>query len=255
MKNTSNEPIQKSTQTSKYSIFTTAGFPSSNSLHEQIRLFDAQDIDFIEVGIPFSDPLADGPVIQETSAIAIKNGITIDEIFTQLAEIKSPRPIVLMGYINPVMNYGFERFLQKASKLNVAGIILPDMSVEIYERYYRTLFNTYAVNPIFLITPKTDEARIRKVAELCKNSFVYLVSSNSTTGSSTQVSLGDEVVRIKSCCGDTPLMIGFGIKDRATVEYLWNYADGVIIGSAFLKAVMKNSERAFLEEITSSSLQ
>lgn len=246
-------PFKKANK--QVSIFTTAGFPNRYSLSEQLNLFNEADIDFIEVGIPFSDPLADGPVIQETSAIAIQNGMTINGIFEQLSAINTSIPIVLMGYINPVMNYGFERFLLKASELKVAGLILPDMSVEIYERYYQPLFNQYQVNPIFLITPKTEEVRIRKVAELCENSFVYLVSSNSTTGSNTEVSLGDEVLRIKSICGETPLMIGFGIKDRKTIERLWNYADGVIIGSAFLKAVMRESEKAFLEEITSSYLQ
>lgn len=246
-------PFKKANK--QVSIFTTAGFPKLDSLEAQLNLFDQTGIDFIEVGIPFSDPIADGPVIQQTSAIAIDNGITIDGIFKQLTEINSSKPIVLMGYINPVMNYGFERFLQKASELKIAGLILPDMSVEIYERYYQPLFNKYEVNPIFLITPKTEESRIRKVAELCEKSFVYLVSSNSTTGSNTEVSLGDEVLRIKSICGETPLMIGFGIKNRETVERLWNYADGVIIGSAFLKAVMQDVEREFLEEITSSCLQ
>lgn len=246
-------PFKK--ENKQVSIFTTAGFPNRDSLSEQLDLFNEAGIDFIEVGIPFSDPLADGPVIQETSAIAIQNGMTIDGIFEQLSAINTSTPIVLMGYINPVMNYGFERFLQKASELKVVGLILPDMSVEIYERYYQPLFNKYQVNPIFLITPKTEESRIRKVAELCENSFVYLVSSNSTTGSNTEVSLGDEVLRIKSICRETPLMIGFGIRNRETVERLWNYADGVIIGSAFLKAVMQKSERAFLEEITSSCLQ
>ena len=246
-------PFKKANK--QVSIFTTAGFPNRDSLSGQLNLFNEAGIDFIEVGIPFSDPLADGPVIQETSAIAIQNGMTIDGIFEQLSAINTSTPIVLMGYINPVMNYGFERFLQKASELKVAGLILPDMSVEIYERYYQPSFTKYQVNPIFLITPKTEESRIRKVAELCANSFVYLVSSNSTTGSNTEVSLGDEVIRIKSICGETPLMIGFGIKNRETVERLWNYADGVIIGSAFLKAVMQESERTFLEEITSSCLQ
>lgn len=246
-------PFKKANK--QVSIFTTAGFPNHDSLSNQFDLFNDAGIDFIEVGIPFSDPLADGPVIQETSAVAIQNGMTIDSIFEQLSAINPSIPVVLMGYINPVMNYGFECFLQKASELKVAGLILPDMSVEIYERYYQALFKKYEVNPIFLITPKTEESRIRKVAELCENSFVYLVSSNSTTGSNTEVSLGDEVLRIKSICGETPLMIGFGIKNRETIERLWNYADGVIIGSAFLKAVMQNSERAFLEEITSSCLQ
>lgn len=246
-------PFKKANK--QVSIFTTAGFPNYNSLPEQFDLFNEAGIDFIEVGIPFSDPLADGPVIQETSTIAIQNGMTIDGIFEQLSAINTSIPIVLMGYINPVMNYGFERFLQKASELKVAGLILPDMSVEIYERFYQSLFNKYQVNPIFLITPKTEESRIRKVAELCENSFVYLVSSNSTTGSNSEVSLGDEVLRIKSICGETPLMIGFGIKNRETIERLWNYADGVIIGSAFLKAVMRGSEKAFLEDITSSCLQ
>lgn len=246
-------PFKKANK--QVSIFTTAGFPNYDSLPEQLDLFNEAGVDFIEVGIPFSDPLADGPVIQETSAIAIQNGMTIDSIFEQLSAINTSIPIVLMGYINPVMNYGFERFLQKASELKVAGLILPDMSVEIYERFYQSLFNKYQVNPIFLITPKTEESRIRKVAELCENSFVYLVSSNSTTGSNSEVSLGDEVLRIKSICGETPLMIGFGIKNRETVERLWNYADGVIIGSAFLKAVMRGSEKAFLEDITSSCLQ
>lgn len=246
-------PFKKDSK--QISIFTTSGFPRIDSLKHQLHTLENQGIDFIEVGIPFSDPLADGPTIQETSALAIRNGINIDLIFHQLEQTQSSLPIVLMGYMNPVLNYGIEKFLKNAAAVNVAGLILPDMSVEIYDRYYASLFSQNGIEPIFLITPSTETERIRRIAQLCKNSFVYLVSSNSTTGNGRKIELGDKVKAVKTICEDTPLMVGFGVKDRKTVEQLWKYADGVIIGSAYLNAVKGNTEIDFIDSITTSLQQ
>ena len=163
------KPFRKKTK--QLSVFTTAGYPKLDSLKGQINTFEKYNIDFIEVGIPFSDPIADGPVIQNTSSIAIKNGMNLNIIFKQLKEIRTSIPIVLMGYLNPVMNFGIENFLKQCAECNIASVILPDLSLEIYQRDYQLLFEEYNLSPVFLITPKTDENRILKIAQLCKSQY------------------------------------------------------------------------------------
>lgn len=232
------------------SIFVTAGYPNVDSLKEQIPFLEQSQVDFIEVGIPFSDPMADGPTIQETSAIALENGMNLKLIFEQLKQIKSKVPIVLMGYLNPVLKYGIEQFLQDCKSTGVASVILPDMSLEIYERFYSELFCNYEIYPSFLITPQTSEERVIHIAETCKNSFVYLVSSNATTGSETMsVDKSQTYNRMKNLCGSTPLFIGFGIKSKADVQRIQSASDGAIIGSAYLKALSKNEEVRFLDSL------
>jgi tryptophan synthase alpha chain len=232
------------------SIFTTAGYPNVESLNDQISVLSTQGVDFIEVGIPFSDPMADGPMIQETSRIALKNGMNLEILFEQLSMRKMNIPIVMMGYVNPVIAFGLELFLKKCQEVKVQTVILPDMSLEIYERFYQSLFEKYKVYPCFLITPKTDDERIQRIAKLCRKSFVYLVSSNSTTGSKNDLSMDKKLFkRIKELCSTTPLFIGFGIKTRRDVENVYEVADGAIIGSAFLNAISKGTEEQFLESL------
>ena len=242
-------PFKKDTK--QLSIFITAGYPELYSLNDQLNLLEANSIDFVEVGIPFSDPMADGPTIQQTSDIALKNGMTLSLLFDQLESRTSTIPLVLMGYLNPVLSYGIERFLQSCNKVGVRSVILPDMSLEIYNRFYRDQFEAAGIHPSFLITPSSSTERIKKISEACKNSFVYLVSSNATTGgkSSFESKEVETYSRIKSICGQTPLFIGFGIDSKEKVEFVQNVSDGAIIGSAYLKAIENGRANEFLSEV------
>ncbi len=241
-------PFKK--ETKQLSLFTTAGYPELNSLKKHISLFEKNNIDFVEVGIPFSDPIADGAIIQKTSEKALANGMNIDLIFNQLEEIRTDIPIVLMGYLNPVMTFGLDRFLEKCKHLNIRSVIIPDLSLEIYEKFHKTMFESYQVYPVFIITPKTPNSRIIKIAESCVNSFVYLVSSNATTGANIELRENNKrYAEIKSICTNTPVFIGFGIKTKLDVQRIQQSVDGAIIGSAFLASVTRNEAAKFLEEI------
>ena len=234
------------------SIFLTAGFPFIDSLTGQLEELESYQIDFIEVGIPFSDPLADGPIIQNTSQVALKNGMNLDLIFKQLAKRSTKTPLVLMGYINPIISFGLEKFLKICKRVNISAVIIPDMSLEIYDRFYSVYFEKNSVSPCFLITLKTPKDRIRKMCERSKNSFVYLVSSNATTGSSISFSV-EELPKynvIKDICGETPLFIGFGIDSYEKVKLVQSLADGAIIGSAYLKALSENKHHKFLNKLS-----
>ncbi|MFK7785402.1 MAG: tryptophan synthase subunit alpha [Crocinitomicaceae bacterium] len=242
-------PFKK--ETKQLSIFVTAGYPEINSLNEQLNVLESNKVDFAEVGIPFSDPMADGPTIQQTSEVALKNGMNLEMLFEQLSERTSILPLVLMGYLNPVLSYGIERFLKSCNEVGVRSVILPDMSLEIYNRFYRDQFEQHEVYPCFLITPTSSAERIRKISEACKNSFVYLVSSNATTGgvSSFHPEQAKNYSAIREICGDTPLFIGFGIDSKEKVQFVQNVCDGAIIGSAYLKAVKKNEAEEFLVKL------
>ena len=241
-------PFKKSTK--QKSIFITAGYPKIDSLVSQIKLLEDYSIDFIEIGIPFSDPLADGPVIQNTSEIAIKNGMNIPLLFAQIETIETNTPLVLMGYLNPVINYGVERFAVACKKNKISSVILPDMSVEIYERFYQSIFEKEGVSISFLITPETELNRVKKIAKHCEKSFVYLVSSNSTTGTNSTLNFENEKINvIRKALDQTPLMIGFGIKTKQDIDKVHQVADGAIIGSAYLKALEFGDEKQFLESI------
>lgn len=240
-------------QKKQLSIFITAGFPELNSTGKQILELQAKGVDFIEVGIPFSDPMADGLVIQETSANALKNGMQMDLLFEQLHSIKDDVkiPLVLMGYLNPVLQYGIEKFLLKCREVNIASVILPDMSVEIYERFYKAIFDAYGISVSFLITPETDETRIKKIIDMSQNSFVYLVSQSSITGGDSSITkeMNQKYASIKKLCGKVPLMLGFGIKSKSDVLKAQENCDGAIVGSAYLKALKNGKEKEFLEEL------
>lgn len=237
-------------QTKQLSIFITAGYPKLDSLEDQIPFLEQSKIDFIEVGIPFSDPMADGPIIQKTSAIALENGMNLELIFEQLKSVKSKVPIVLMGYLNPIHKYGIERFLSDCKSIGVASVILPDLSLEIYERFYKDVFQKYKVYPSFLITPITNKDRVIRIAKACENSFVYLVSSNATTGSETMTTDQSKTYsKMRELCDTTPLFVGFGIKSKDDVERVQGATDGAIIGSAFLNAISKNEESSYLESL------
>ena len=231
------------------SIFLTAGYPALNDLSGQIELLEKHNVDFIEIGIPFSDPLADGPVIQASSAAALRNGMSLAIVFEQLNRINTSVPLVLMGYLNPILQFGMESFLKETNKVGIQQVILPDLSMEIFQRDYQSLFQKYGVTPCFLVTPKTSDARIQKAAELSSNGFVYLVSVNSTTGTRVEstIDLQNRYNEVKQLCGNTPVIMGFGIRDKPTFESATQYVDGAIIGSAFIQALEKGGEVEFLQ--------
>ncbi|WP_299708628.1 tryptophan synthase subunit alpha [uncultured Pontibacter sp.] len=224
------------------SVYFTAGFPNLEDTVPIMLELEKNGVDLIEIGMPFSDPLADGPTIQQSSEVAIRNGMTIPKLFEQLQDIRQHTqiPLVLMGYLNPVMQYGMERFLQKASELGIDGLILPDLPLSDYVREYKALFERYGLSNIFLITPQTPEQRIREI-DTHTNGFIYMVSSASVTGSTT----GQSVVntsyfeRVNGMGLRNPGIIGFGIHNHDTFTQACNHASGAIIGSAFIKALAK----------------
>jgi tryptophan synthase alpha chain len=244
-------PFKK--QNKQLSIFITGGYPNIESATQQILRLQKQGIDFIEVGIPFSDPMADGPVIQETSSIALQNGMHLDLLFEQLFSIKESVkiPLVIMGYLNPVLQYGIEKFLSKCKELNIASVILPDMSLELYERFYKTNFVKFEISVSFLITPSTSNDRIERISNVSKNSFVYLVSQTSITGGNSAINsrMNNRYKEIKKICGEIPVMLGFGINTKEDVLKAHQNCDGAIIGSAYLKALKTGSETKFIGEL------
>lgn len=223
-------------------IYTTAGYPNLLDTPVILKELDKNNIDIIEVGIPYSDPLADGPTIQETSEKALANGMTLDILFEQLNSVKNEisAPIVLMGYYNQVMTFGLEKFLQNCEENGVSGLILPDMPYEIYIAQHKSLFEKYNQKVTFLITPLTSEKRIKEIND-ATSGFVYIVSSSATTGATTSNYNEDFLENIKSFGLTKPHQIGFGISTKEDVEKAWNYANGAIIGSAFLR-VLKQTE-------------
>lgn len=231
------------------SIYLTAGFPYKDSTIRVIHSLQAAGTDFLEVGFPFSDPLADGPVIQHTSQQAIKNGMSLNLLLDQLKEARNDIriPLVLMGYMNPVMQTGMEVFCRKANEAGISGIILPDLPLQEYENKYRKLFRQYNLHMIFLVTPETDSGRIKKIDSL-GSGFIYAVSSSSTTGrkdsfSSAQISY---LKRLNSMELQNPVMTGFGIHNENTLRTVWKYSSGAIIGTAYLRSLMnsQNEEEA-----------
>lgn len=222
------------------SVYFTAGFPSLNTVEEIILLLDKSGADMIEIGIPYSDPLADGPVIQETGKIAIENGMTIKNLFSQLKNIrkKTSIPLLLMGYMNPVMQFGFEPFCKIASDIGIDGLIIPDLPMQEYEIVYKKTVTENNLKNIFLITPDTSEERIRQIDSL-STGFIYMVSSASTTGKTKsfgvdQLSYFERVASMKL---KNPALAGFGIHNRETKEQVFRYVNGAIIGSAYMRAL------------------
>jgi tryptophan synthase alpha chain len=227
------------------SIYFTAGFPQLNSTTEILSELERQGVDLVEIGMPFSDPLADGPVIQESSRIALENGMTISRVFAQLTEHggKSKEEgitKVLMGYVNPVMQFGMEKFLRACVKNKISGVILPDLPVEVYEEEYKTLFENAGVHFIFLVTPRTSEERLKKIASLSRG-FVYLVSSSATTGKTGSFSEEQKIAlkRVREIIPGTPILTGFGIHDYESRKAASEFTNGVVVGTAFIKELKK----------------
>ncbi|MDB4919187.1 tryptophan synthase subunit alpha [Mucilaginibacter sp.] len=220
------------------SIYYTAGYPELNTTLDIAEALEKAGVDFLEVGFPYSDPVADGPTIQHSSEKALENGMTLNLLFEQLADLRKrvTIPILLMGYANPMIQYGVERFCKKAAEVGVDGVIVPDLPMYEYETLYADYFKTNNLSNIFLVTPQTSEERIRKIDEL-SNSFIYLLSSSSITGGNLQVSVNieDYYKRIKAMQLKNPAIIGFGISDNRSFNKACEYAAGAIVGSAFVK--------------------
>lgn len=237
-------------------IFLTAYYPNKEHFSKLLLDLQQEPIDFIEVGIPYSDPIADGPVIQTSSEIALRQGFTMEGMFSILEELKPQLklPIVLMGYGNQVLQFGIERFLERSRDVGIQALIFPDLPLEMLRAKHQELLERNAIPFVHLVTPATSDERIQQIALTCKESFVYLVGSAQTTGGSYQLEDNmDRYRAIKSLCGDTPVFLGFGIDSKEKIGLAHSVTDGVIIGSAYLKAVKSNSEAAFLKQVLHTS--
>lgn len=226
------------------SVYFTAGYPNLNDTVEIIKQLSSKGVDLIEIGVPFSDPLADGPVIQHSSQVALKNGMSVKLLFEQLKDIRKVTdiPLVLMGYVNPIIHFGFENFCQKAQEVGIDGFIIPDLPMLEYQKEFKPISDKYGIENVFLITPETSAERIRVVDENT-NAFIYMVSSASTTGvqKSFEGAKEEYFNRIKSMNLKNPAMIGFGISNKQTFESACKYSSGAIIGSAFIKSLDETS--------------
>ena len=225
------------------SIYFTAGYPEINDTATVIKSLANAGVDFIEIGIPFSDPVADGPTIQRSSEIALDNGMTMKLLFEQFADIRKDVsiPLLLMGYINPVIRYGIEAFCKKCNEIGIDGVILPDLPMQEYIDDYKLTFEKYGLRNIFLITPQSSDERVRWIDEN-SNGFIYMVATAGTTGTRTDVSSDQEDYfrRIKALNLKNPIVAGFGISDKHTFEKATSIANGAIIGSAFVKSLDKS---------------
>lgn len=231
------------------SIYYTAGYPAINTTVDIAEALEKAGADFLEVGFPYSDPVADGPTIQHSSQQALDNGMTLNILFDQLKDLRKrvTIPILLMGYVNPIVQYGVERFCKKAAEVGVDGVIVPDLPMYEYETMYAKYFTDNNLSNIFLVTPQTSPDRIRKIDGL-SNSFIYLLSSSSITGGSLNVSDSIEAYysRVKAMQLNNPTIIGFGISDNATFTKACEYSNGAIVGSKFVKLL---GEDNYLDKI------
>lgn len=229
------------------SIYALAGYPSSDSLPLVVKTLIDQGIPLVEVGMPFSDSLVDGPVIQQASEQALSNGMTMSVLFEQLATLSTEytSKCVIMGSFNPVLQFGVEKFLQHCQKLGIQSCILPDLPVEVYEQEYQQLFNEYQISMAFLVTDRTSEERIRYLDSL-SSSFLYAVSSAGVTGSQIDVneSRAAYLKRLQDMNLENPFVVGFGVHDRNSYRALAEYAQGVIVGSDFLRSVAEDQDLA-----------
>ena len=237
------------------SIYFTAGFPAIDDTVSILEQLQEAGVDMIELGLPFSDPLADGPTIQESSTKALHNGMTTDKLFDQLQGIRKTIdvPLIVMGYFNPIMQFGVERFCKRCQEVGIDGLIIPDLPVDVYHEKYQKLFQQYGLLNMFLITPQTPDDRISYIDKVSEG-FIYMVSSAATTGA--QGSFGNEqeqyFKRIGAMNLKSKLLVGFGISNRETYDAAVAHSQGAIIGSAFIKHLEKNgsnSVKKFIEQI------
>ena len=255
----------KKKQNNILNVYYTAGFPRLEDTVPVMAALEKGGADTIELGMPYSDPLADGPVIQHSSTIALQNGMTIKKLFEQLKDLrKSPAlggigeviPVLLMGYMNPILQYGFEKFCADASAVGIDGLILPDLPEYEYETEYGAITKKYGLDFVFLVTPETSEERVKKLDAL-SSGFLYAVSSSSTTGKDKNMTdVKTYLQKLKDLKLKNPVMVGFGIKDKQTFETACENANGAFIGTAFIKALendadVKRATKKFLNEIIS----
>jgi len=225
------------------SIYFSAGYPSLTDTVQIIQDLEKNGVDMIEIGLPFSDPLADGPTIQESSTQALHNGMTTQVLFDQLKDIRKTVsiPLVIMGYFNPMLQYGIENFCKECAKIGIDGLIIPDLPVDVYADEYKTTFEKYGLKNIFLITPQTSDERIHFIDSV-SDGFIYMVSSASVTGSQSGFGSIQEnyFKRISEMNLKNPQIIGFGISNAATFNQATQFAKGAIIGSAFITNLTEN---------------
>jgi len=236
------------------SIYYTAGYPSLNDTLAIAEELERSGADLLEIGFPYSDPVADGPIIQASSKTALDNGMDLKLLFQQLKDLRKTVsiPVLLMGYVNPMLQYGVENFCKSCAEVGVDGCIVPDLPMVEYEELYAAVFEKYGLSNIFLITPQTSPERIQKIDGL-STGFIYLLSSSATTGQNLSVSDTTEAYfsRISDLKLKNPTVIGFGISSKETFDKACTYAGGAIIGSAFVKSLnetdLKGSIRSFMK--------
>ncbi len=237
-------------------VYCTAGYPKLDSTVSIMQALQNNGADLIELGMPYSDPLADGPVIQSSGAVALDNGMTIAVLFQQLQQLRPTItvPVILMGYMNPVLQYGFERFCKDAAAAGVDGLILPDLPEYEFETEFGAIIKQNGLDFIFLVTPETSEDRLRKL-DCLSTGFLYAVSSSSTTGNEKDFNAVEQYLqRLQTMNLQNPVLVGFGIKDKATFSSACKYANGAIIGSAYIKALegkddIEAATKEFLQNI------
>lgn len=220
------------------SIYFTAGYPAKEDTATIIKSLEEFGADLIEIGFPFSDPMADGPVIQESNKVALENGMNLTELFKQVKALREDTkiPLVLMGYLNPVINMGMEEFCKQCSDAGIDGVVLPDLPIEAFQQY-KDIFEEYNLYNIFLTTPTTNQQRLKYILKDAKG-FVYMVSTSSTTGrAGSAMDKLSHIKSIKKVREDIPVMVGFGIDSREKFQQVCQHAEGGIIGSAFIKAL------------------
>lgn len=227
-------------------IFFTAGYPTLNSTIEIGKALDKSGVHLVEIGMPYSDPLADGSTVQDSSQVALANGMNLDILFTQLKELAATTnlTIILMGYLNQLMTYGIENFMRKAKENGVSGLIIPDLPMDIYEKHYKDVFERHAMAISFLISPRTSEERIR-MADRLSTGFIYMVSDNSITGKSEEDFSPMQQEYFKRISGmnlKTPQMVGFGIRNKRQLKKVFSFTTGAIIGSEFIRQLAVSEE-------------
>lgn len=245
MKNRITELFQ-SKKENVLNIYFTAGYPALEDTTRILKALEKSGADLVEIGVPFSDPLADGPTIQASGQKALENGMTVEKLFSQLEGIRNEVkvPIVLMGYFNNVLQYGVENFIKKCAEVGVDGVILPDLPFKQYNDHFKTSFEENNLSNIFLVTPQTTEERMHEIDQSCTG-FIYVVSTNSTTGNEAKnVDDSQEAYfeKIKNTELINPTLIGFNIKDNATFQNACQYSNGAIIGSAFIKMISQSND-------------
>jgi len=258
------EELFQRKKTKLLNVYCTAGYPELDSTIEVMKALQENGADIIELGMPYSDPLADGPVIQASGSKALANGMTIAKLFEQLRGFRNSAsgntgiyvPVILMGYMNPVLQYGFEKFCQHAADIPIDGLILPDLPEYEFETEYGPIIQRYGLDFIFLVTPETTEERVRKLDSL-STGFLYAVSSSSTTGKDKNMQdVNAYLQRLKGYDLKNPVLVGFGIKDKETFESACKYTNGAIIGTAYINALsnhpgINEATRSFLQPIIS----